>query len=270
MTEQLFIFVRDTPFEVLFLVISLGMLRTLGLSFGFMAFNWGLGTSITVRAGIAMAIGSPLMLANLDTVIEISNSATRFELAVLSPKEFAIGYGLGILASLPFLVMQYAGAVTDSFRGESDSGIQDPSGGTFQTFSVFYVVIAFFVFFSMGGLWDLFANLYRSYEIWPLETLYPKLGADAGLTALQLLDDTMHSAVLVAGPLLIILMAIELILIVAAKLARKFGLYDLSFLAKNAVAILSLPLLAIFILKMSNELTPEAIENLRKFEGFFQ
>ncbi len=266
MTEALFDALIAVNVEAMYLIIALGLLRPLGLLFGFVAFSWGLGNSTTLRASIAFAIGIPLMIANAPVASTLAADASTFELAILAPKEFALGYGLGFLASLPFLALQYAGAITDSYRGESDSGIQDPAGGSLQTYSVFYLVIGFFVFVSMGGMWQLISMLYDSFLVWPIDRLYPALTEGAGRGVLRLLDDTLKQAAIIALPLLICLMAIEFVIIVSAKLGKKFGTYDLVFLSKNFAAILCLPLIAILIQRSSVALTPDALDALPIFE----
>jgi len=253
---------EEMRLETIYYVLSIGILRPLGLTFGFMAFVWAMGFAVTLRIAISVALALPLMIANLDDSIWLAENATRIELAMLSPREFAIGFGLGILSSLPFLALQYAGAITDDFRGEGGSGLQDPAGGDIQTYSVLYVIVGLFVFFSLGGLWQITAGLYKSYEIWPLNATLPALSPESGMIALKLLDDTLMTAAVIAAPLLILMMAIDLGLMFAAKLAQKLGAYDDSFLLRNTTAIFSLPVVAVIIIRVAESRTPDAVLGL--------
>lgn len=259
MEEQLFQLVAATGGEGVYGLIVFGAARPLGLMFGFKAFAWAIGTAVLLRTGIAIAIGLPTLMLNLPLIEPLVIEAASLSSALIAPREFVIGFGLGFLASLPFFALQYAGAITDSFRGESDGGQTDPSGGgTLQTFSVLYVIIGFAAFFSLGGLWALVGLLYQSYAVWPISAALPPLAGGGAILALMLLAETLATSVRLALPLFATLLVIELAVGAAARLARRTGIYDLSFLSKNLATIMALPLIAWFILSASEVLTDEA------------
>lgn len=270
MEQELLSLILESEIENLYLVIVLGMVRIFGMMWSFVAFGWAFGSSILLRSAIAFALGLPLMLANVEISIDLASNTDALQLALLTPKEFAIGFGLGLLASGPFRAMQYAGAVTDAFRGESDSGLQSPDGSQLQTFSVLYLCIAFYVFFALDGLWKLIEQLYATYELWPIDDLTPALSKQSAEMALAAIDKSLELAVIIAAPLLILLMSIEFVLMVAAKLARRFGIYDLSFLVKNLVTIVTLPLTAMLIVRVAETYTPEAILGLESLKQFLE
>ena len=252
--------------EAAFLFAALGMLRPMGFLFGFSAFSFGMGLSVTVRAASAIAISLPTTLLHLETMATIAAEADLFTLVVLLPKEFLLGYGYGIVAILPFITLQYAGAISDAYRGESNSGINDPIGGELSTFGLLCFVIGLFVFFDSGGLWLLIEDLYRSYELWPVDRTLPALGPGGWLMAARLTGGMLRDALIVAAPLLILMLAIDFCLAIAARFAQKFQPWDNSFILKNLVALASLPLLVLYIERMSSERTGvgrEALSILR-------
>lgn len=253
-------------YQSLYGVLIFMTLRPAGLLFGFMAFTWALSQMRTLRISTALGLALPTLVLTGTQIEAILDTAGIAELAFLSGKELLIGYGLGLLASLPFFALQYAGAITDAFRGESDSGITDPTGGTLQTFSLLYVVIGFAVFFGVGGLWGLIAMLYQSYTIWPVNQPLPALAGDAPVQIMMMLGDMFLLTVRTAIPLLALLVVVEFVLGVAARLSRKFGMQDLTFLAKNFSAVLMLPLIALYVLwvaEPSTAVVDEALEMLR-------
>ena len=258
MEEQFFQLIASSGGEGIYGIIVFGAARPLGLLFGFQAFAWAIGGAVLLRTGIAIAIGLPTLMLNLPQIEPLIVSAPPLASALVAPREFVIGFGLGLLASLPFLALQYAGAITDSFRGESDGGQTDPSGGgTLQTFSVLYVVIGFAAFFSLGGLWVLVGLLYQSYAVWPIAASLPPLADGGAVLALMLMGETLATSVRLALPLLGLLLVIELGIGAAARLGKRTGFYDLSFMAKNLATILALPLIGWFVLSVADNLTDE-------------
>lgn len=255
--------------ESVFLFIALGMLRPLGMLFGFSAFAWGLAMSVTTRAAAAIAISLPIMLVSADQLAELAKGTRGIALAVLTPKEFAIGYSFGLVASLPLLALQYAGAITDAYRGESSSGIHDPSGGAMQTFGLLYLMIGLFAFFAVGGLWHLVATLYASYEIWPIDVLVPGFRADAWASAGTMVNALLQDALLIAAPLLILLVAVDFILAVAARTAQRFRIYENAFAGKQLTAILTLPVLTFYILRVADGKIDDALSALPRLQAFF-
>jgi type III secretion protein T len=259
MDQALFQLIAESGGEAAYGLIVLGAARPLGLLFGFQAFAWAVGQAVMLRTGIAIALGLPTLALNLPLLGPMVIEANPLSAAIVVPREFVIGFGLGLLASLPFFALQYAGAITDNFRGESDGGQPDPSGGgTLQTFSVLYLVIGFAVFFTLGGLWQLVALLYRSYAVWPIEAAFPRLSDGSATLVLGLLAETLATSLRVALPLFGLLLLLEMTVGVAARLARRAGFYDIAFPVKNLATILALPLVGWFIVTTSETLTMDA------------
>ncbi|MEM8691536.1 MAG: flagellar biosynthetic protein FliR [Pseudomonadota bacterium] len=267
--------------EVIRLVTGFGMakvypvmiliaLRPFGLLFGFLAITWALRSALMLRLSIAIALALPTAFVNLDEVEALIVAPDIFQLAPLSLKEFGLGYALGLLASLPFFALQYAGAITDAFRGENDTGIQDPMGGSLHTFSVAYLVIGFFAFFSLGGFEDLIENLYASYRVWPVNLVFPKLSGAAALITVDILTRTLTTAIVVSLPLLGMLVVIEGAVSVAARLGRRFNFYDMAFPLKNLATVVTLPLTAWLIWSLSEARISESGEALQILERFFE
>jgi type III secretion protein T len=256
----------DRAYPILILVT----LRPFGLLFGFMAFSWAMRSAQTLRLSIAIALALPTLVSNIDEVEALIVAPDILRLLPLGLKEFGIGYALGFLASLPFFALQYAGAITDTFRGENDTGIRDPMGGSLHTFSLLYLIVGFFAFFSFGGLEQLVQNLYATYRIWPVGFIMPALTSSAALQAADLLMHTLVMAIQTALPLLGMLVVVEFSVGIAARLGRRFNFYDLSFPIKNLVTVLTLPLTVWLIWVLSDDRIGESGDALRMLEALFE
>jgi type III secretion protein T len=268
--QPLFELVSRNGYHNVYPIIILALLRPLGLLFGFVAITWAIGAARLLRMSVALAIGIPMLVVNAADIETLIESSSITELAVITPKEFMIGYALGLLTSLPFIALQYAGEITDAFRGESDSGLTDPLGGRISTFGMLYMVVGLSAFFAFGGLEQLVGNLYRSYTIWPLAEPMPAFAAMAPTVILQALSGMLLFAIKVATPLLAALVVIEFICAVAARMARRFTFHENAFLLKNVTAIVTLPVMAWFVWLLAGDLVDDQAGSLFAIEALFQ
>ena len=234
--------------EALMLFILLTLARPLGLLFGFIVFPWGLRQSFMLRVGLALTISLPMSIAIKADIVALAETMSTFELVMLVIKEFSLGYALGFIASLPLLALQYAGAITDSYRGDSGSGHSDPMGGNIGAWSTFFIIIGLIVFVAGDGLQQVIAALYDSYTAWPLPEMLPPLPLLSAGILLDLVGQTLKSAVIVAAPLLFTLMALELALAIGSRISQRFQLMSIEFALKNLAAALLLPAMTVYIL----------------------
>jgi len=251
-------------------LVMIVALRPLGLLFGFIAFGWAMRSGLMLRISIAIALSLPTAAGNFDQIAALVQSPDILTLAPISLKEFALGYALGFLSSLPFFALQYAGAITDAFRGENDTGIQDPAGGSLHTFSIAYLIVGFFSFFSFGGFEAMMRSFYGTYQIWPIIAGFPVLTSSAWLMAADLMTQTLWSAFTIALPLLSMLLLIELSFAIAARFAKRFNFHDLAFPVKNLVTVLSLPLTMWVVWSLMEGREAESAEALRLLERLLQ
>lgn len=237
--------------ETFILFLLLAIFRPLGLVYGFTLFSWGLGHGLMIRIGISFAFGLLVFWNSTDVFMAIAETATIQNTVITLSIEFAIGFGLGAMASSPFHALKYAGAITDTYRGENNSGITDPSGGTLSTYSVLYFIAGAVVFTQAGGFYVMIKNLYTTYVIWPIGNGDLEFDSEAWSLAAQLLQRSLLASIAIAAPLLIIFISIDFALGVASKLAPRFNLYENSFIAKNTAAVLALPVIAMYLVRIS-------------------
>jgi len=270
MSNDFFIRAINLPLETFYLVLALSGLRFIGLAYGFVVFGWGLSSNQTLRIGVSLILSIPIMIAAAAEIEALVSETSPFRLVLIAVKEFALGYGLGLLASAPFRSLAYAGEITDTFRGENNSGITSPDGGQMSTLSNFYFVIGVYVFVGIGGLVPLIALVYSSYAIWPISGALPTFFAGAGEIVIHGIGKGLELALVICAPLMILFLSIEFILIISAKAGRRFGLYNMSFTIKNLVMVLSLPVLAMVIVGFSEEYTQFAVSALSTLESILE
>lgn len=266
--ENFVYFLFDEGWANIVLLLMLSAARPLALLYGFTGFNWALGTARLARAALAVALSLPLALITLPQIRMVIADATTIDILYILIKEVVVGLALGLMASLPFFAMKYAGAITDQFRGESDSGLHAPDGGTITTFGMTYMVIAFYIFVDSGGLFHLFGALFESYVIWPLIAPLPQPSLASIDFVTRAIMNSLWLAIWVAAPLLTLLFVIEFSVSIAARLGRQFNFYNLAFPLKNVATILSLPILAAYIAMFDRELVADILNGVRLIEVF--
>jgi len=258
MTDTLVQMFDDYGFRRLFPFVILVALRPAGLMFGFMTFSWALGPARVIRFAMAISIGALPFMANIEIMNTFVLQSTSVTLAFEAPKEFFIGYAIGFLASVPFFALQWAGALTDQYRGENDSGINSPLGGTLSTFGLLYYIIGVFAFFSFDGLWLMVDNLYQSYTIWQIGSTFPTLTPQAVGQLMSVLGNALVSAIRIALPLLCLLVVLEFAVAVGGRVSRKFNFGENGFMFKNLAVIGTLPVLVWFVWLLVAEISTES------------
>lgn len=228
-------------------LLVLGTIRPLALLYSFVGFYWAMGSARFLRVLTAAVLGVPATVASffeLTTFIEALNFPTIIQFVVV---ETVIGMVFGLILSLPFLSLQYAGAIIDQFRGESDSGITSPTGGTVTTFGNLFLIVALLSFAVQGGVGFLLSSFYATYATFPLNSSMRSIELHHLTVALKLFMDSLIFSLRVVFPMLIILIVLEVGTGVAARVWKRFNLYNSAFLIKNAFSISFLPLLSAYV-----------------------
>jgi len=268
-TEEFILFLAQYGWEQVVAVLVLASVRPLALFYGFIGFYWSMGQARLVRVCMAVAVGVPVAVANVPTLALVVTEYSMFDLARTAITEMVIGLAMGLIVSLPFFAMQYAGAITDQFRGESDSGITNPSGGTISTMGMLYTLLALLAFAHADGLILLFDFFFASYAVWPLTAALPELTNASLEMVFELTTHMMLFAARLAFPLLLTLALIELGSIVGARLYKRYSFYNFSFLLKNVATIMLLPILVMYAWTLSQDSFLQVFLhfNVREFFG---
>ncbi|MGH1350143.1 MAG: EscT/YscT/HrcT family type III secretion system export apparatus protein [Methyloligellaceae bacterium] len=227
-------------------VLTLTFMRPLGLLFGFIGIAWAVGGSATlIRTAIAFSIAIPLIAHQYTGLIEHLSQTHYLNFFLLLIKELLIGFAFGTLVSIPFWIVQISGSIVDSYRGESNSGATDPTGGEISTLARYQVVVALLFFAAAGGFSYMIGEFYKSYILWPITDSLPQLQSNFPVIILDLFTYIIVQAFLISAPLLLILLIIDFITLMCGKIIKGFNSQDISSSLKNLTTILLLPVLAI-------------------------
>lgn len=221
--------------------------RPLGFTLLFTAFAWGRLNSGILRIAFALAIALPVM-APLWLTSRAAMEALPHPFVILMLKELFIGLVIGFLLSLPFEAMGTAGSIVDNYRG-SGVPLQTPSGEA-TPFGQVFLVVTLWMFAALDGFFIVVDVLYSTYGIWPLLETIPSLTTD-GLSAFFLfLTRLLKLAAIVAGPMLILLAAVDLVFAVSAKIGKQINVTFLAMGVKALVAALALPPFALVLVRI--------------------
>lgn len=270
MVGDLFRIVAAYGIEEIYPILILATLRPFGLLFGFTAISWAFGAGRTLRLSVAVALGLPTLAVTVSDIETLVAEATIGQLALVAPKEFLLGLLLGFLASLPFWALRYAGSIIATFKGEADGGFQDPADGTMESLAVLFQLIGLAAFAHAGGLWIITANLYQSYGIWPLYSAFPEFQGNTIRVVFDILITTLLLAIRTALPILAVLVFVDFTLMIAARIGRRFRLFEYSFMAKNLSVVLLLPVFAYLLWTMNTDIADASAQGLDFLQEIFR
>jgi type III secretion protein T len=216
--------------------------RFLGFALVFPLFSW-VNLSPIVRAAFAAAMAAPLAIYEL-TSPSFTITIGAGELTALVSKELFVGLLLGLLAGLPYWAAQNCGEVIDTYRGSSAGTLFDPSlTSETSVLGTALILIALALLVWSGGLIDMLAQIYQSFQVWPAFSLFPLLERSAAATAGAMVGKQLLIAVGMAGAIVMSLFAVDLALALMGRTTRQVQVFDISLVLKNLALVLLLPVI---------------------------
>lgn len=188
-----------------------------------------------IRGSLTIAIGLPC-LAQIKLGLQALDPNTRLvSVTMLGVKEVFVGLMLGILLSIPLWSIQAVGDIIDTQRGiSSQVAGEDPATHSQATGTgLFLGVTAVTIFVLVGGLQTMVSGLYGSYLVWPVYQFLPALTVQGAMECLALLDRIMMTTLLVAGPVLALLLLVDISVMMLGRFASQLKMNDLSPTIKN-------------------------------------
>ena len=174
---------------------------------------------------------------------------TEYQMIALLLKEIFIGFLIGFLFSLPFLAIQGVGFIFDNQRGSSIDSTFNPTNESETTTMGNLFNLFFMAFFFVSGLFmQMLGIYYHSFEIWPIFEFWPTIDTKLVTFALAQLGYLLDTAVILAGPVLLVMFLCEFSLALTNKFAQQLNVFILSLPIKSGVGFfimtLYVPLLA--------------------------
>lgn len=221
-----------------------------------------------VRGALAVALTLPMLQHVGDAVATLDGGTRMVKVALLSLKEVFVGLLLGMLLSIPLWSIQAVGEIIDTQRGISSEGPVDPATRSQASATGLLLgITAITIFVVGGGLQTTVDSLYKSYLIWPVVNFTPSLSTQGALELLSLLDHIMRVMLLIAGPVLIFLLLIDISVMLLGRFAPQFKPNDLAPTLKNIGFAIFMVVYAVYLVEyMRSEisLTQGALEQFRK------
>lgn len=231
------------------LALGLGAARPLGMAMTFpVILRAELG--MLLRGGLALALAMPTIYLSTTTVSGLGGTPA-LPLVLLTMKEVLVGAFLGFLLGLPFWAIQSAGELIDTQRGVGNemAGPSDPTTrAAGSVMSLFLGLTAMALFIAADGLRTVVDTLYGSYAAWPQASFAPRLTQDGALAAVSGLGAILRYAMLVAGPIVVLLLAIDLAVMLIGRSAPNLNAQDLAPTLKNVVFVIVIGLYATYLL----------------------
>ncbi|MEM8848928.1 MAG: flagellar biosynthetic protein FliR [Pseudomonadota bacterium] len=178
--------------------------------------------------------------------------------ALLSVKEFGIGFLIGLFFGIPIWAVQAGGEIIDTQRSiAGQPHLSDPAtGGPASVMSSLLGLAAIAIFVAEGGLAVAVSAIYGSYNVWPLGQFLPAALDGATLAQIGgLVGEVLLAGLLLAAPFLVFFLLSDLSAIALGRLSGRIDLSSLLPLAKNILfAVVALVYLRILVDYMSEDI----------------
>ncbi|MEM6478016.1 MAG: flagellar biosynthetic protein FliR [Pseudomonadota bacterium] len=243
--DQFIATLLELPIAASFFLLLAGVSRALGAIFGLWGLYFILGPAVIVRTVLALILSAPMIFAQIDSYVALSEETQRFALLTIPLREFIIGFAIGLLMSLPFFAIMGAALVIEQYRGDFSPGIEAPENAQVGSYGALNMIMVLFIFVELGGFMILVATLYDSYAL--IEPGVPGLSFPAGFSAALagILQNVFVTLIAFALPVLLLLMLLEFAINMASRLADQIQLPSIDFLAKNLALLFAMPVLVL-------------------------
>ncbi len=246
-----------TPLNLLTLFL-LALFRVGPIVF-FSPFLGGKIAPVSVRSGIAIIL-SFVFLPTIITTSPHKDIAFSMNFSLLAIKEVFIGFILGFMITIPFLIAQSTGILIDYLRGASILQAQDPTmQNQSSTLGNLFNYILIVMFFQVDGPFLFFDAFLKSYKIIPatglISSSFFHLGIPFWKTALNLMASIVALAIQFSAPALVAILMTEMFLGIANRLAPQVQIAFLGMSLKSLIGLLVLWTGLFFIFKQFSKET---------------
>jgi type III secretion protein T len=205
-------------------------------AFSFLTFiSTGIVQGKTIRNAIIMCMA--LILLPLTQEQLPSLSFQGIEIIILFIKEIFIGLVIGVVFGFPMFAVQAFGFLIDNQRGATVDTVINPGSESETTVLGNFFDLFFSAFFFTAGLIYLYLNFfYSSFVIWPIQSFLPTINSDFTTHLLKQLDLIFEFAVLLAGPIVLIMFLSEISLAFINKFSPQLNVFIMAMSVKSGVA----------------------------------
>ncbi len=268
MEPQYALFIALTEkYQPFLLALALVQTRMFGFMTLFPLFSWARIQGQT-KTMFSLSMSFPLAVSLQDVVAPLMGNEKFALLTMLFIKEAIVGLGLGILLGIPFWGIQTAGDLIDSQRGSTQQNQTDPvNSQEVTTTGTILLLSGLTIFVIAGGLFAVIQLFYDSYKFWPVQRIDPLGDVDALFALGKTLTLIFSIGMIIGGPALILMFALDLVLAIGNKLAVGVEISEMSNSIKNVMVALMIPLYGMFLVRYVKSDWQTMIAFLRSYLG---
>ncbi|MDH0865329.1 flagellar biosynthetic protein FliR [Mitsuaria sp. GD03876] len=224
-------------------VMALSMARAAGMV-AFLPFLVRQQTTAAVRGAVCLALSLPAALAVWPQFSAAPPAPEAVMLLAL--KEGFLGALLGMLTAIPFWAVRGMGTLIDNQRGANAAQQVNPALQADATLLGELAERAFIaLLIDLGLLQACYTALAASHAQWPMLALFPPLDVPHWQAILAALAGSLTQALLLAGPALLLLLMIELVLAIASTAVQGLDVYASAMAVKTVSALAIVALIAV-------------------------
>ena len=222
-------------------LLSLHLPRCLIFIFFFPLFGKGLGAGGFLK----VAVAGVLLLAPVSTLTGVYERPSMVPSLTLvtALSEIVIGTFLGLTMAIPYYVFKAYGALIDVYRGATfaaQAGGATDTGGEELPLETLFGFLFVALIFSGPGLHAVCSHLLNSYLVIPPGSLDIMAFRPWAELLVQLIADHVVLAFILSGPILIIILLVEVIMQIVAAFTPQMQVYALQFGFRSLAAIAAL------------------------------
>ena len=199
-----------------------------------------------VRTSIVLALSLPVVPVVVNALVAGPFPGHLF-LMMLVGKELFVGVVLGLVVALPIFAMQMAGVFLDLQRGAMMAE-EIGNVGTESTLLGGFLALLMITYMMVSGAFLLLLDGYvESLVVWPPAVLLPQLPETELGRIFVLADRLMSAAVLIAAPLAIAMLLVEIALAITTRFAPSINVFVLGLAIKSLVLFVIMPVYMVLI-----------------------
>ena len=169
-----------------------------------------------------------------------------------------VGLTLGFISDLIMKTVSAAGSMMNNQIGLSSAITFDPSSRTqVMIIDRLFSFIGLMLFFHLGGAYWVIQALERSFDVFPLFSIYQDIANEISIKYVILISSNIIIiATQFVAPIIVVTMSIDLILGIVNRTAQQMPVFQLSFAMKPSIGVaVMLATLPIFLQSLKNFLT---------------
>ena len=210
-----------------------------------------------VKFGFAVALWT-IILPKLFVVVK---EPLYFSPHLLLLLEFFIGLTLGIMATVPFWIVETAGMFTDHQRGGASLNNQDPVlGSQSSPLGTFYNLFLIYMFYLFNGPFLFIEAIYTSYEVLPPDQLLSRVFFYQDVpfwnTVLSIFSVVLRLGIQIASPALLAILMTDMFLGIINRMAPQVMI---TFLGLPLKSLLGLTLVCLGWKLLGQQMVKEAL-----------